>query len=99
MSDNDFFAPPRFNPDEALQRLKRDLRALGLTERAGLFERRGSAIAKAALDGGDIAAARVRRPVRSSPEWQVKRIKTNADLRDFVFDLKRALAQWGDQDD
>lgn len=95
----DFFAPPPFKPDEALQRLRRELRELGLAEREGRFERRGVAIARAAVDGGGIAAARVKRPSRNSPEWQPKAIRSGADLRDFVADLKQRLAQWSDRDD
>ena len=98
MSD-DFFAPPAFEPDEALQRLKRELRALGLTERAGQFERRGIAIARAAVADQALAAARVKRPSRSSPEWQPRVLKSGADLRDFVADLKQRLAQWSDRDE
>ncbi|MEK0416600.1 MAG: hypothetical protein RI949_606, partial [Pseudomonadota bacterium] len=37
------FAPPPFNAEQALQRLKRDLRELGLAEREGVFEKRGLA--------------------------------------------------------
>ncbi len=99
MSDDFGFAPPPFEPEVALQKLKRDLRDLGLTEREGRFERRGVAIARAALDGAAIRAARVKRPARSSPEWQDKVLKTSADARDFVADLKRQLAQWSDRDD
>ncbi len=98
MSD-DVFAPPAFSPEGALQRLKRELRELGLAERAGVFERRGVAIARAAVDGSTIAAARVKRPSRSSPEWQSRTLKSSADLRDFVADLKQRLAQWSDRDD
>ncbi len=98
MSD-DVFAPPAFSPEEALQRLKRELRELGLAERASVFERRGVAIARAAVDGSPIAAARVKRPSRSSPEWQSRTLKSSADLRDFVADLKQRLAQWSDRDD
>ena len=98
MSD-DLFAPPAFKPDEALQRLKRELRELGLAERAGVFERRSLAIARAAIAGATIAAARVKRPSRSSPEWQARTIESSADLRDFVNDLKQRLAQWSDRDE
>ena len=98
MSD-DFFAAPAFRPDEALQRLERALRELGLAKRAGVFERRGLAIARAAVDGATIAAARVKRPSRSSPEWQARTIKSGADVRDFVTDLKQRLAQWSDRDE
>jgi hypothetical protein len=96
---DDFFAPPAFRPDEALQRLKRELRELGLAERAGVFERRGVAVARAAVDGSTIGAARVKRPSRSSPEWQARTLKSGADLRDFVTDLKQRLAQWSDRDE
>ena len=99
-ADEDFgFALPAFKADETLPRLKRDLRALGLTEREGCFERRGVAMAKASLDGEAIAAARVKRPSRNSPEWLPKRLHSSAEVRDFVADLKKQLAQWSDSDD
>lgn len=92
-------ALPAFKPDDALAGLKRSLRELGLAERAGVFERRGSAIAKAAVDGAVIAAAVVKKPSRNSPEWQPKTLKSGAELRDFVAELKRKLAGWSDRDD
>lgn len=95
----DGFAPPPFRPDDALQRLCRDLRELGLAEREGLFERRGTAIARVRVDGDALAAARVKRPSRSSPEWQPRVLRSGADVRDFVADLKRQLAAWSDRDD
>ena len=99
MSDDLGFAPAPFKPDEALHKLQRDLRELGLTERAGRFERRGALIARAAIDGTVIRAARVKRPSRSSPEWLDKVLRSSADARDFVADLKKQLAQWSDRDD
>jgi len=99
MSDDAGFAAAPFKPAEALQQLVRELRALGLTERAGRFERRGSAIARAVLDGEVIRAARVKRPSRNSPEWLDKVLRSSADTRDFVADLKKQLAQWSDRDD
>ena len=99
MSDDFGFAPPPFKPDEALHKLQRDLRELGLTERAGRFERRGTAMARAVIDGAVIRAARVTRPSRSSPDWLDKVLRSSADARDFVADLKQQLAQWSDRDD
>jgi hypothetical protein len=93
------FALPPFKPDEALQALRRDLRALGLTERAGRFERRGTPIARAAVDGAVLQAARVKRPSRTSPEWLGKALKNSADVRNFLADLKRQLSLWSDADD
>ena len=99
MSDDLGFAPPSFKPDEALHKLQRDLRELGLLERAGCFERRGTAIARAVIDGALIRAARVKRPSRNSPEWLTQVLRSSADARDFVADLKKQLAQWSDRDD
>ena len=99
MSDDTGFAAPPFKPDEALQKLKRDLRELGLTEREGRFERRGTLIARAAVAGSTLRAARVKRPSRTSPEWQERMLHSSADARDFVADLKRQLAAWSDRDD
>lgn len=100
MSDGDFgFALPPFKADEALLKLKRDLRELGLTEREGRFERRGITLARANVQDDAIQAARVRRPLRSSPEWMEHTLRSSADLRDFVTDLKKQLAQWSDRDE
>src|SRR5512134_3492558 len=97
MSD-DFFAPPPFKPDEALQRARRELRELGLTEREGRFERKGQAIARVSIDGAALKAAVVKRPGRT-PEWTEKALRDNAALRDFVADLKKKLATWSDRDE
>ncbi len=100
MTMDDFgFAPPPFKPDEALASLTRSLREQGLTPHGNLFERRGTAIARASVDGDVLTAARVKRPSRSSPEWQPRTLRSSADLRDFVADLKKQLAQWSDRDD
>ena len=93
------FAPPPFQAEEALQRLRRDLRELGLSERSGVFERRGLALARAVVAEAHIAAAVVRKPTRNSPEWQPRTLKSSADVRDFTQHLKRQLAQWSDRDD
>jgi hypothetical protein len=99
MSEEWGFAPAPFKPDEALQRLRRDLREAGLTERGGQFERRGPAIAKAVVSGGEISAAIVKRPSRSSPQWQTRSLKSSADVRDFVTHLKKQLSAWSDDDE
>ena len=99
MSDDWGFAVPAFQPDEALQRLRRDLRELGLTEREGCFERRGVAIARVAVDGAVLKAAVVRRPTRGSPEWMASALANSAQVRDFVARLKTNLAAWSDRDD
>ena len=93
------FAPSAFRPEEALQRLRRELRELGLTERSGVFERAGLTLAKAAVSQAHNEAAVVRKPSRNSPEWQTRTLKTSAEVRDFTQHLKKQLAQWSDRDD
>ena len=96
--DLDGFASPAFKPDEALQTLRRELRGLGLSEREGRFERGGTPIARAAVAGAVLQAARVKRPSRTSPEWLGKDLKNGADVRSFVADLKKQLSLWSDGD-
>ena len=93
------FAPPPFRVDDALQGLKRELRALGLSEREGAWERRGVRIAQARINDAAILAGRVKRPSRNSPEWQMRALRSSADVRDFLADLKKQLALWSDHDD
>jgi hypothetical protein len=94
------FAPPPFKPDEALQRARRELRDAGLTEREGRFERRGLAMAQLSLTDEGLLWTRVRRPSRNSPEWlSPKTLKTSAELRDALAELKKNMAAWSDSDD
>ena len=95
---DDFFAPPPFKPDEAIQGAQRELRALGLTEREGRFERKGQLIARIAIDGDTLKAGVVKRPGRS-PEWTDKTLRDAAALRDFVAELKKKLAGWSERDE
>ena len=99
MSEGDFFAPPAFKADEALDGLKKSLRELGLTERAGVFERRGMALARVAAEGAALQAAVVKRPSRSSPEWSTRQLHNGAEVRDFIAELKRKLGSWSDKDE
>jgi hypothetical protein len=98
MSEEWSIAPPPFQPGEALQRLQRDLRGLGLVERAGQFERRGLAIAKAVVEGDRLAVGLVKRPGRS-PEWQHRHLAHSGDVRDFLALVKKSLNAWSDRDD
>ena len=93
------FAPPPFDSAQALQRLRRDLRDLGLTEREGVFEKRGLAVAKARVEGSTLEVAWVQQPMRSGPRWESRTLRDSAALRDWTSGLKRKLAQWSDRDD
>ncbi len=99
MPDDAGFAAPPFKPDEALQRLQRELREMGLSERAGIFERRGVAIARLRVDGIALRADIVERPSHNSPRWRTRTLTSSAAVRNFGAELKKALAAWGDRDD
>ncbi|NBQ91017.1 MAG: hypothetical protein EBS47_05050 [Betaproteobacteria bacterium] len=100
MSDESWgFAPPAFKPEEALQRLRRDLRDLGLSEREGRWERGGLLMAQLLPHPDRIEARRVKRPSRNSPEWVVRDLKSSADVRDFASDLRQQLAHWSNDHD
>ncbi len=93
------FAPPPFNAEQAAQRLKRDLRELGLAEREGVFEKRGLAVARVQVQDNTLQAAVVDKPQRTGPRWQAQVLRDSAAVRDFTAALKRKLAQWSDSDD
>lgn len=97
--DPGFFAAPPFKADDALVRLRRDLRDLGLTEREGQFEWKGQAVARAMQDrdSGTLLAAIAKRPAHQ-PDWQSRTIKDSAQLRDFVTELKKRLGTWREDD-
>lgn len=93
------FAPPPFEPEDALLRMQRDLRSMGLLERAGRFERRSVVIARVALAAGGLEFSIVRRPSRNSPEWQSRTLTNSAAVRDACAEVKKKLAAWNDTDD
>ena len=101
MSD-DFFAPPAFQPDEALvgqPRQLRDLRALAERSVDGKpgFELKGKRVAEFATTADTIAARLVKRPA-VSPEWETHTLKNGADVRKFLDEVKKRLARWTDED-
>ncbi len=99
MSEETFgFAPPPFKPDEGLQRLRRELRGLGLEEREGAFERRGLRLARVAIENGQLSGAIAKLPARS-PDWQSRHIGSSAELREFLAELKKRMAGWSSERD
>jgi hypothetical protein len=94
MSD-DFFAPPPFNVEEGLRRAARELRPLGLAERAGVYERAGDPVLKLSADGATIKAEIVREPMRS-PQWKQRVLRNNGDLRDFLAEATKKIRIWND---
>ena len=102
MAEDDFggFAPPPFKPDEALVALKRSLRDAKLAERGAGFEWKGLRAVELAVEDGAISARVARRLMRSgTPEWDRYTVKSGADQRKLVDEVKRRLDRWTREDD
>ncbi len=101
MPDEPEFAPPPFKPDEALERLKRDLRALRVfSERGAAFEWKGRAAVELGLETVDGSAAlklRLAKRPAVSPEWEPRRLKSNTEVRSALDEIKRRVARWSEE--
>jgi hypothetical protein len=99
MADDDDFglALPAFNADDALVQLKRSLRDLKLAERGAGFELKGKAVLQLAVENGAIAVKLARR-LSMTPEWDRVSVKSGADQRKLVDDVKRRLERWQRED-
>ena len=105
-SDDDLgcvFAPPPFKPAEALVDLRKRLRELRvLTERgAGSGERsswelKGAAVIEIATGAASLDVKLARQPART-PQWEPRSLKSGADVRGFVDEVRRRLARWEDE--
>jgi hypothetical protein len=89
----DDFPAPAFKPDEALVGLKRALRDLKLSERGNGFELRGKRVVELAIEGEAIAAKLARR-LMLTPEWDRVAVKSAADQRKLVDEIKKRLSRW-----
>lgn len=93
-SDDNFgFTPPAFKPAEALVTLKRALCDLKLAERGQAFEQRGKRVLELAVEGEAIQAKLARRLVLT-PEWDRIAVKSAADQRKLIDEVKKRLARW-----
>ena len=100
MADNDDsfgFALPAFNADNALVQIKRSLRDLKLAERGNGFELKGRAAVQLALEDGAIAVKLARR-LSMTPEWDRQAVKSGADQRKLIDEVKRRLERWQRED-
>ena len=91
------FEPPPFQAEAALVLLKRSLRDLRLAERAGGFEWKGRRVIELAAEDGAIAARLAKRPMLT-PEWDRFAVRSGADQRKFVDEVKRRLERWTRED-
>ena len=87
------FAPPPFDADNALVAIKRALRDLKLGERGNAYELRGKRVVELAVDGAAISAKLARRPMLR-PEWDRLAVKSAADQRKLLDEVKKRLARW-----
>jgi hypothetical protein len=97
MSDADFagFAPPPFNPDTALEQIKRAMRDLKLTEKNSGFDLRGKRVIELQLERGAPAiSVRLARKLALTPEFDKLRVTSSADQRKLVDDVKKRLERW-----
>jgi hypothetical protein len=87
------FAPPPFNADSALVTIKRALRDMKLAERGNAFEMRGKRVVELAIDGAAINAKLARR-LMLTPEWDRMAVKSAADQRKLLDEVKKRLGKW-----
>ena len=87
------FAPPPFDVEAALVQLRRSLRDLRLTERGNGFEMRGKRVLEVALEEG-VLSVRVARRLMNTPEWDEQVLRSAADQRKLIGEVKRRLERW-----
>lgn len=96
----DFFAPPAFKPADALVQLRRQLREIRpLTERAGANPARFDIAGQAAIELAacpEAIEAKVAKRLARSPEWALHTLKSSADVRKLLDDIKKRVANWAD---
>jgi hypothetical protein len=108
MSDelSDFFALPPFKADEALVKLRRDLRELkALTEKGTgsliRFEWKGLPVIELSVAASSekpaLAVSLAKRPSQR-PEWRQQSLASSAEVRKWLDELKLSLKRWDDED-
>jgi hypothetical protein len=98
MSSDDLgFAPPPFNADNALVAIKRALRDMKLAERGNAYEMRGKRVVELAVEGAAVNAKLARR-LMLTPEWDRMVVKSAADQRKLLDDVKKRLGKWDSEE-
>ena len=96
-SDGDGFAAPAFQAATALAQLQRALRDLKLAEMHGGFEFRSRRVAELTLAENAVQARLVRR-LALTPEWDSSSLKSAAEQRKWLDELKKRLARWQNEE-
>jgi hypothetical protein len=93
-NDDSFgFAPPPFNADNALVTIKRALRDMKLAERGNAYEMRGKRVVELVVEDAAINA-RLARRLMLTPEWDRVAVKSAADQRKLLDEVKKRLSKW-----
>lgn len=107
MSDDlsGFFALPPFKADEALVKLRRDLRELKALAEKGTgqpvrLEWKGLPVIELGMQAGDkpaLAVALAKKPSQR-PDWLRQTLASSAEVRKWLDEVKRSLKRWDDED-
>ena len=98
MPDDDWgFAPPAFDAQQSLLQLQRALRDCKLSARGKGFESRGKVVIELEVRDATVAVRLVRRLI-NTPEWDAFTIKSAADQRKLIDEVKKRLTRWADED-
>ena len=95
MENDEFggFAPPPYKPEEAVLLLQRALRGLHLKERGDAFELAGKPVLVHHVQDGAVHIMLARRPALA-PEWDKRVLRSAADQRKLLDDVKSRLTRW-----
>jgi hypothetical protein len=92
------FAPPPFKAEEALVQLRRSLREVkALAERGTTSSCAASRCSSWPSTEGAIAARLARRPA-VAPEWDRITVKSGAEQRKLLDDIKKRVERWTRED-
>ena len=87
------FTAPTFDAEAALVQLRRSLRDLKLTERGSGFELRGKRVLEIAIEES-MLSVRIARRLMTTPEWDRQVVRSGADQRKLLDEVKRRLERW-----
>lgn len=104
---SDFFALPPFKADEALVKLRRDLRELKQLAERGTgstvrFEWKGLPVLEISVgahpDGKPVVAAMLAKKPSQRPDWVRHTLASSAEVRKWLDEVRRSLKRWDDED-
>jgi hypothetical protein len=90
-------APPPFDPEQSLLQLQRAMRDNKLSARDQAFELRGKTVIELEINDAAVAVRLARRLV-TTPEWDQITVKSAAEQRKLIEEVKKRLARWLDEE-